>query len=112
MKKNSKGVKKQHCLEKQQGIFVCFVQPEIKINFIKRTMFQHHYYKDYNMPTCTREEMIKHDLIYGDLMEYFVNKYSEQLKQKGYKSERGDGVGFCFGSDNIPFLMFTVGGLK
>lgn len=105
----------KNCLNQNRGVFVCWVNFGDDTKKIKRIIYvmrRHHYMKDFNMPTCSMRAMIKHDKEYAQLMGYFVNKYFSLLKKAGYQQERGDGVGFCCSSDNRPFLMYSVGGLK
>lgn len=125
----------KNCLNQNSGVFVCYpcipsyeyaikhdrnncyeniTSNEIdeKIVRIQQVMRRHHYMKDFDMPTCSMKEMLKHDQEYADLMEWFVRKFRYFLDKKGYKPARGDGVGVCFGSDQRCFMMYTVGGLK
>jgi hypothetical protein len=107
----------KNCLNQNSGVFVKLLTPyevkpdKAKIDRIIYVMRRHHYYKDFDMPTCSLRAMIKHDKEYASLMEYFVRKYWKDLVQAGYNTHRGDGVGFCYTSYNQPFLMFSVGGL-
>jgi hypothetical protein len=124
----------ENCLNNYSGVFACWVnfktiekrimdsygiyvvQEECKtfhknIERIIYVMRRHHYFKDFNYPTCRMKTMIAHDEEYAKLMEYFVEKFKSELLKAGYTPERGDGCGFCYSSDNKPFLMFGVGKL-
>lgn len=104
--------KVKNCLEKTGGIFVCFLDKYEKyIQEIREAMWRHHFYKDFDVATCSLRKMLKHDKEYAYLMQHFVEKYYSKLSKAEYKPERGDGVGVCFGSDGKPFLMYSVGSL-